>query len=180
MFKFALTVVVKFKVVFLCFMKIYGGVEVQHHAFLTLSLQPQVLAPQPPGANPCYELILKQNLKKLCCWCRLIDCVGSCVDCNECLAFMNWLMLFNCHYLKNNSPTYSCYIASKMLICFILCPKFVQNKQFFITFMPKCLSDIKFCESKGTWSVQTVPVCMLWHYKFVCVSWRTWQKILCN
>ena len=86
----------------------------------------------PPGANPCYELIFKQILKKLCCWCRLIDCVGSCVDCNESLALMSWLILFNCHYLKKVCPISSCDIASKMLILFIFCSKFVQTKQFFI------------------------------------------------
>jgi len=45
------------------------------------------------GSNPSYELKLKQILKKLCCCCRLICLVRSCVDCSECLVFMNWLIL---------------------------------------------------------------------------------------
>ena len=44
MFLFALTVVIC-KVVLMHFMKISEAVEVQYHAFLTLSGQPHVLAP---------------------------------------------------------------------------------------------------------------------------------------
>jgi hypothetical protein len=106
----------------------------------------------PPGANPCYESILNQILEKLCCWCRLIHCVGSCVDCIESLVFVNWLILLDCHYLTKDCPTCSYYTASKMLFCFIFCSKFVQAKRFFIAFKPKCLSDIMFCEIRGTWS----------------------------
>jgi len=121
------------------------------------------------GANPCYELILKHIWKKLCCWWRLICCVWSCVDCNESLGLMNTLILLDCHYLKKDYPPCSYYIISEMLICFIFCSKLIQIERFFLSIMPKCLSDIMFYGSRGTWSRYTVPVCMLWHYKFVYV-----------
>ena len=118
------------------------------------------------------------NTMLLCWWCRLIHCVESCVDCNESLVFVNWLILLDCHYLKKDYPPCSYFIASQMLIYLIFCSKFVQSERFSFSTMPKCLSDIMFCESKGTCSRENVPVCMLWCYRFLCVSWRTWQKTM--
>ena len=106
-FIFALSLFDKCKVVFLHFMKMYGGVEVQHHAFVILNGQPHVLAPQPPWIKSLLWINIKIVLKKLCFWCRLIDCVGSCIDCYEFLALMNCLILFNCLYLKKGCPKFS-------------------------------------------------------------------------
>ena len=65
MFVFALTVVVKCKVFLVYFMKIYERVEVQHHAFLTLSGQPHVLAPQPPWSKSLLRINTKMDLKEI-------------------------------------------------------------------------------------------------------------------
>jgi hypothetical protein len=148
-FVFALTVNVESKVVLVHFMKVYEGVEVQHHAFLTFSGQPHVLAPLTPWSKSLLRINIKTGLKEIVLMMQT-DFVRSCVDCNESLVFMNWFILINCHYLIKFCPPCIYYIISKMLICFIFCSKFVEIEKFFISTEPKCLPDIIFYESRGT------------------------------
>jgi len=64
-FVFASTVVVKCTVVLVHFMEIYGGVEVWHQAFLTLSGQPHVLAPLPHWSKSLLWINIKTDLKEI-------------------------------------------------------------------------------------------------------------------
>jgi hypothetical protein len=72
------------------------------------------------------------------------------VDCSESLVSMNWFILLDCHYLKKDYPPCSYYIISEILICLIFCSKLIQTERFFLSIMPKCLSDIMLSESRGT------------------------------
>jgi hypothetical protein len=76
--------------------------------------------------------------------------VAFCVNCNESLVCLNWLMLHELSLSEKGLSTMQLFIASKMLICFIFCSKFVQTERVFISTMPKCLSDIMIYESRGT------------------------------